>query len=206
VTERTRATVGRLDLTVWPGEEARLLVADIGSAASPVPTSTSSPPWRFSPRGHPGSDWARGHLYTVTDFAVELARLLEAIGPQAGGPMLLEARGAGALVAALAALARPDLVRGLVLLADDGGWGGAPGLLVGPSRVLNRAWFAAVRAVEDSPASGLDPVLASGPPCSLPENSVRAALAGLPAPWWSEGGLVTDELLPPARRAARPPQ
>lgn len=185
------------------GSEPRLLAPEI--AAPSVRLSDAGGAWTYAPRGHEGSDWARGRYYTLTDFALELVGIVALVHTAHGRPVLIEGRGAGSLVAALAALAAPERVRGLILRADDGGWSGMPHRLVTTDSVVNPGWRDAVAAPPPPGISGLDPVLAVGPPRSMPASQLREALTMSRIPWWSDGGTPADPVLPVRLRTTDPP-
>lgn len=197
--------VGGLCLAVRRGDQSWLVVPEIAAPPALATDAENGAAWTYAPRGHAGSDRVRGRYYTLTDFAVELLGLLELVHAAHGRPVLVEGRGAGALVAALAALAAPERVRGLVLRADGRGWGGTPQRLVAPVSAVTPGWRDAVAAAEPSPAVGLDPVLAVGPPRSIAAEELRDALASLQVPWWSAGGTPADHLLPARLRTIQPP-
>ena len=156
----------------------------------------------YAQRGHAPSGWAAGRFYRVSDFAVDLVRLLR---EEVGVPSVLVGEGSGGLVAVLAAAAAPESVTHVHLLPGTGrGWGGTSPMLTG-SATVNRSWLDALLArpaPDPVTQDGDDPVLAHGPAELLHEPAVRAAAAGLRVPWSAQGPHFLADQLPAATRAA----
>lgn len=201
--EATTLRLGGISLSLVHGTEQHFIVPDIGDPASVSPADhPTGPAWMLVPRGHPGSDWARGHTYYIRDFVIDLLRALDWCVAHTCRSFCLHGRGAGGLIAALAATSRPDLITGLRLGAGRG-WGAAAELIVSPTTILNRAWLQALTRQHDDANAGMDPMLSYGPPQSLPAGVVRKVLSGLNVPWSTTGDNVIDALLP-AHLEAKP--
>jgi pimeloyl-ACP methyl ester carboxylesterase len=201
-----RWTGSRVPLAVRPGARAVVAVHDPGlpqaerdqwlGAAQHAWDS-----WVYAQRGHAPSGWAAGQLYRISDFAIDLIRLLRDV---VGEPAVLAGAGAGGLAAVLAAAAVPDLVAGLHLLPGSG-WGTDPARLVGEDGAPNSQWLTAVSSAGAPPApDGDDPVLAAGPAEPMHWPALRAAAARVQAPWSVQGQHFLQSCLPASRQAATP--
>jgi pimeloyl-ACP methyl ester carboxylesterase len=194
--------VGRGWLQVRPGSSARLFLHDIGASA-PVRAerlrrAADRREWAYVQRGHAPSSCTGGGVYRLSDFALDLLRLLQDVVPT---PALVTAEGASGLVAALAAAAEPALVRGLCLLpAHDDGWGSRPALLVGEDSEPNPRWLAAIQDRRTIRALDDDPMLEHGPPETMPARAVAAALARVAVPWHAPRGHLVEQWLPASLR------
>ncbi len=104
------------------------------------------------------------------------------------------------MVAAFAAVARPDLVAGIEILESEVGWLTQPSLLVAEKVTPNSDWMRMVASPEgpsgDWSADRDDPVLSLGPPQSLGVVAVRQTLADLQRPWYSASGGWARDWLP----------
>lgn len=196
--------VGRAWLEVNPGSSARLFLHDIAEA----PTSRDERlhrarhegAWTYLQRGHASSSWSKGGVYRISEFTLDLLRLLRDVVPT---PVLIIADGASGLVAALAAAAEPGSVRGLCLLpAHGGGWGRRPELLVGDESEPNAEWFRAIQGSRGVRPGEDDPILRSGPPETMPTLAVAAALSRLTVPWSAPSGHFLEQWIPARFRTA----
>ena len=201
----------RIRLAVDPGREPVIYVHDLAVPraerdAQAAGASAARGAWTYAQRGHAPSGWAAGGLYRVSDFAIDLIRLLG----QVGQPCLLAGAGAGGLVALLAAAAVPDRVTGLHLLPGGGepGWGADPALMLTDGVVLNRGWLDAIRApgpdqqcrqARQGATTADDPLLGHGPAEKLFRPGVRAAAAHLAVPWTVTGDHFLEPMLPAVR-------
>ena len=138
-------TAGRVRLAVTPGERRVVAVHELGGQRQERErwlgqVQGSMGAWVYAQRGHAPSGWATGHVYRVSDFAIDLVRLLR---DTVAEPCLLVGQGTGGLVAVLAAAAAPGLVAAVHLVAAEGsnGWGADPAGVVSQEEVLNRAWL-----------------------------------------------------------------
>ncbi len=202
---RSEWTAGRVRLTIGPGREAVVAVHDPGSPRAERErwlgaARQSWGAWVYAQRGHAPSEWAAGGLYRASDFAIDLVRLLR---DRVTEPCLLAGKGAGGLIALLAAAAAPDLVTGLHLVAGSSGWGADPARLVSDDGVLNRQWLATARSAP-VPASGDgdDSALACGPAEMIYRPAVSVAAARIRVPWSAQGRHFLQPCLPPSMRAA----
>ncbi|MGH3256755.1 MAG: hypothetical protein ACRDOU_15405 [Streptosporangiaceae bacterium] len=199
--------IGRLWLSVTPGACPVVFVHEVGAPAKErerefARARQSWGAWVYAQRGHAPSAWAAGRIYRVSDFAVELARLLHDV---VAVPSVLVGEGSGGLVAVLAAAAAPESVTHLHLLPGTGqGWGSSPLRLLDDGAMVNRSWFDAVQALSapGSPAQyGDDPVLAHGPAELMHGPAVRATAAGIRAPWSATGRHFLEDYLPAETRS-----
>jgi pimeloyl-ACP methyl ester carboxylesterase len=200
--------VGRVWLSVLPGARPLVFVHELGAPREErergfAGAQQSWGAWVYVQRGHAPSTWASGQIYRVSDFAVDLIRLLHDV---VAVPSVLVGEGAGGLVAMLAAAASPEAVTHLHLLPGTGrGWGGGPRRLLADGTMVNRSWFDAAQVLS-APGSaaqdGDDPVLAYGPAELMHGPAVRAAAAGVRASWSAEGPHFLEACLPAGTRSA----
>jgi pimeloyl-ACP methyl ester carboxylesterase len=186
---------------VTPGSSGRLFLHDIGAPsrarAERLRLAQQSGAWTYVQRGHAPSDRIAGGVYRISEFTLDLLRLLRHVLP---APVLIRAEGAGGLVAALAAAAEPERVRGLSLLHGEG-WGSRPRWLVSEESEANASWLPAiqerrtVRGLED------DPMLRHGPPETMPAEAVGDALSHSAVPWWAPSGHFLERFLPAESRS-----
>jgi pimeloyl-ACP methyl ester carboxylesterase len=200
--------VGRIWLAVTPGRLPLVFVHELGSPREERERLLAAAQqawggWVYTQRGHAPSAWAAGGFYRISDFAVDLIRLLhEAVGV----PAALIGEGSGGLVALLAAAAAPESVTHLHLLPGTGpGWSDSPPRMLTDTATVNRAWLAAVPARLPSGSAaqdGDDPVLAHGPAELMHRPAVRAAAASLQVPWSAAGPHFLQDDLPAHTRTA----
>jgi pimeloyl-ACP methyl ester carboxylesterase len=94
-------------------------------------------------RGHGNSAWAPGAMYSLAEYVLDLATLVDALG---GGPVHLIGHSLGGIITLLYSGLYPDRVRGLIAIEGLG--------LPASHRVHNpapermRAWVASVRKLE----------------------------------------------------------
>lgn len=201
-------TPGRVPLAVTPGSRPVVAVHDIGSQRADRDQWISLAQrewgaWAYAQRGHAPSAWVAGQLYRMSDFTIDLLRLLRDVVAE---PSVLAGQGAGGLVAVLAAAAAPDLVTGLHLVAGArSGWADDPARLVSQDDLVNRCWLASTTsAPRPGRGDGDDPILALGPAEPLYQPAVRAAAAQVGVPWWAADGHFLTRWLPSRVRAAAP--
>jgi pimeloyl-ACP methyl ester carboxylesterase len=193
----------RVPLVITPGSRPVLAVHDLGYQTAKrrewlTAAARNWGAWTFEQRGHAPSGWAKGQLYRVSDFAIDLIRLLQDVMPE---PCLLAGQGAGGLVAVLAAAAAPDLVTGLHLVRGDGTPWDQP---LRQTDLVNRPWLQAVSSLAGQPEDGDDPILPFGPAEPMYEPAVRSALAVVRVPWWAPEGHYLSGYLPASLRVAAP--
>ncbi len=200
--------VGRIWLAVTPGPRPLLFVHELGSAREQRESRLAAAReawdgWVYTQRGHAPSAWAAGRFYRVSDFAVNLIRLLR---EGVGVPSVLVGEGAGGLVALLAAAAAPEWVTHLHLLPGTGqGWGAGPPRMLTSAATLNRSWLDTVPALPPTgPAAqdGDDPVLMAGPAELMHAPAVRVTAARLQVPWSAAGPHFLQDDLPARTRTA----
>lgn len=203
--------VGRIWLSVTPGPRPLVFVHELGPAREERERRLAAARqawdgWVYTQRGHAPSAWAAGRFYRVSDFAVDLIRLLHEV---VGVPSVLVGEGSGGLVALLAAAAAPESVTHLHLLPGTGqGWNGSPRRMLTEGVTVNRGWLdaAAARPASGSAAqAGDDPVLRYGPAELMHGPAVRAAAAGLGVPWSAAGPHFLQDDLPAQTRTAGVP-
>jgi pimeloyl-ACP methyl ester carboxylesterase len=190
--------IGRAWLAVTHGSSARLFVHDIGEAppsrSERLRAAQRGGSWTFLQRGHAPSSHCVGGVYRISEFALDLLRLLRDVVPT---PVLISADGASGLVAALAAAVEPELVGGLCLLPARGnGWGSRPEALVGPASEPNPGWFSAIQLRTSVRPGEDDPMLRYGPPETMPMAAVAAALSRVSRPWSAPDGHLLEPWLP----------
>jgi pimeloyl-ACP methyl ester carboxylesterase len=203
--------VGRIWLSVTPGPRPLVFVHELGPGREERERRLAAARqawggWVYTQRGHAPSAWAAGRFYRISDFAVDLIRLLhEAVAV----PSVLVGEGAGGLVALLAAAAAPESVTHLHLLPGTGpGWSDTPLRLLTDTATVNRGWLdaaAALPAPGSAAQDGDDPVLRYGPAELMHRPAVRAAAAGLGVPWSAGGPHFLQDYLPARSRAAAMP-
>lgn len=201
--------VGRGWLQVSPGSTSRLFLHDIAEDTRTrderLRLAGLEGAWTYVQRGHAPSSCSRGGVYRISEFTLDLLRLIRDVVPT---PVWITGEGGSGLVAALAAAAEPELARGLSLL-QGGGWGLRPGWLVSEESEANPSWLPAiqehptVRPLED------DPMLRHGPPETMPTRAVTDSLHRLTIPWWAPSGHFLERYLPaqwrlPARPVGEP--
>jgi hypothetical protein len=214
----------RIEIVVGRGSVPRLVVHDVG--AVPGPLDDALPAWTYHQRGHGGSGRVAGGAYGLDDLAVDLLCVLGEVGSS----VTVEAAGVSAIVAALAATARPGAVAALHV-EPGSGWGTWPiDFLFAPTWTPNPRWLeraaevAGAGTVEGGdpgaapdpaaldpsqaldPARALDPALALGPPELMAVEPLARDLAALPCPWSATTAGAHDLLLPADRRVAPPPE
>lgn len=208
-----RRKIGRVCLSVTPGLRPLVFVHELGTSREERDPHLAAARhawdgWVYAQRGHAPSAWAAGRFYRVSDFAIDLVRLVR---EEVGVPSVLVGDGSGGLVAMLAAAAAPESVTHVHLLPGTGqGWGGTSLRMLTDTATVNRPWLDAVLApsapdpAPPDPAAqdGDDPVLAHGPAELMHAPAVRAAAAGLRVPWSAEGPHFLTDHLPPGTRAA----
>ena len=204
--------VGRIWLSVTPGPRPLVFVHELGPGREERERRLAAARqawggWVYTQRGHAPSAWAAGHFYRISDFAVDLIRLLHEV---VAVPSVLVGEGSGALVALLAAAGAPESVTHLHLLPGTGqGWSGSPLRLLTEGATVNRGWLdaAVARPASGSAAQdGDDPVLRYGPAELMHGPAVRAAAAGLGVPWSAAGPhFLQDDLPAQTRTAGVPP-
>ena len=203
--------VGRIWLAVTPGPRPLVFVHELGSSREERERGLAAAReawdgWVYTQRGHAPSAWAAGRFYRVSDFAVDLIRLLR---EGVGVPSVLVGEGSGGLVALLAAAAVPESVTHLHLLPGTGqGWGASPPRLLTSAAGVNRCWLDAVPArpaAGSAAQDGDDPVLKAGPAELMHTPAVRATAAGLQVPWSAAGQHFLQDDLPARTRTAGMP-
>jgi pimeloyl-ACP methyl ester carboxylesterase len=194
--------VGRVWLSVTPGLRPLIFVHELGTSREERERELAAAReafdgWVYTQRGHAPSAWAAGRVYRVSDFAVDLIRLLREV---VGVPSVLVGEGSGGLVALLAAAAVPESVTHLHLLPGTSqGWGASPLRVLTGAATVNHSWMDAVAALPvpgSAALEGDDPVLTHGPAELMHRPAVRAAAASLQVPWSAAGWHFLQDDLP----------